>query len=259
MSPFDGADLFRACQLDISHGVDALQYLNEDSIQQYSKAQLQRHSQARQRIEQKDARTDKANDAEKIEATISEDTADGQTAKLDASLKFLSDDEIQLLIPSDELDDDEIHIIESKFNGLGGGSNHALQDYQMQLMLLEQQNKKRLLMARQEQDLSNAENASTAEELRYRTLYKKRLLNKKQAEVLVTSIPSTDCLGSALAPEMPPKRASAGNGSRPMRGKRGKGEQMQAAILDEHHHVVNGNKVDTEQNASVEVGVNLLP
>jgi hypothetical protein len=31
-------------------------------------------------------------------------------------------------------------------------SNHALQDYQMQLMLLEQQNKNRLLMARQEQD-----------------------------------------------------------------------------------------------------------
>ncbi|KAK7183913.1 vault protein inter-alpha-trypsin [Paraphaeosphaeria sporulosa] len=30
--------------------------------------------------------------------------------------------------------------------------NHALQDYQMQCMLLEQQNKKRLLMARQEQD-----------------------------------------------------------------------------------------------------------
>ncbi|KAL8390176.1 hypothetical protein RB595_009332 [Gaeumannomyces hyphopodioides] len=36
--------------------------------------------------------------------------------------------------------------------GGAGGSNHALQDYQMQLMLLEQQNKKRLLMARQEQD-----------------------------------------------------------------------------------------------------------
>ena len=34
----------------------------------------------------------------------------------------------------------------------GNGGNHALQDYQMQLMLLEQQNKKRLLMARQEQD-----------------------------------------------------------------------------------------------------------
>ena len=34
----------------------------------------------------------------------------------------------------------------------GGPGSHALQDYQMQLMLLEQQNKKRLLMARQEQD-----------------------------------------------------------------------------------------------------------
>ncbi|KAI1374767.1 hypothetical protein F4677DRAFT_155375 [Hypoxylon crocopeplum] len=32
-----------------------------------------------------------------------------------------------------------------------GGTNHALQDYQMQLMLLEQQNKKRLMMQRQEQ------------------------------------------------------------------------------------------------------------
>ncbi len=38
-------------------------------------------------------------------------------------------------------------------NGNQAGGNHALQDYQMQLMLLEQQNKKRLLMARQEQDV----------------------------------------------------------------------------------------------------------
>ncbi|KAJ5761383.1 Transcriptional activator somA [Penicillium manginii] len=34
----------------------------------------------------------------------------------------------------------------------GGHGNHALQDYQMQLMLLEQQNKRRLQMARAEQD-----------------------------------------------------------------------------------------------------------
>ncbi|CUS12087.1 unnamed protein product [Tuber aestivum] len=33
-----------------------------------------------------------------------------------------------------------------------GSGNHALQDYQMQLMMLEQQNKKRLMMARAEQD-----------------------------------------------------------------------------------------------------------
>jgi hypothetical protein len=42
-------------------------------------------------------------------------------------------------------------------NGGAGASHgsHALQDYQMQLMLLEQQNKKRLLMARQEQENIN--------------------------------------------------------------------------------------------------------
>jgi hypothetical protein len=39
--------------------------------------------------------------------------------------------------------------------------NHALQDYQMQLMLLEQQNKKRLMMARQDQDNINGESSST--------------------------------------------------------------------------------------------------
>jgi len=37
----------------------------------------------------------------------------------------------------------------------GAANQNALQDYQMQLMLLEQQNKKRLLMARQEQDSTN--------------------------------------------------------------------------------------------------------
>jgi hypothetical protein len=41
--------------------------------------------------------------------------------------------------------------------------NHALQDYQMQLMLLEQQNKKRLMMARQEQDnmMNNGSSSSS--------------------------------------------------------------------------------------------------
>ena len=39
--------------------------------------------------------------------------------------------------------------------------SHALQDYQMQLMLLEQQNKKRLMMARQEQDNLSGGSSST--------------------------------------------------------------------------------------------------
>lgn len=44
-----------------------------------------------------------------------------------------------------------IHHMRGQMPNSAGG-NHALQDYQMQLMLLEQQNKKRLLLARQEQD-----------------------------------------------------------------------------------------------------------
>lgn len=38
----------------------------------------------------------------------------------------------------------------------GGSGTHTLQDYQMQLMLLEQQNKERLMKARQEQDYGNS-------------------------------------------------------------------------------------------------------
>ncbi|SCV61063.1 uncharacterized protein FFFS_15632 [Fusarium fujikuroi] len=41
-------------------------------------------------------------------------------------------------------------------------STHSLEDYQMQLMLLEQQNKKRLMTARSEQDTSVAEGSSDA-------------------------------------------------------------------------------------------------
>jgi hypothetical protein len=45
-------------------------------------------------------------------------------------------------------------------NGVSGHGNHALQDYQMQLMLLELQNKKRLIMARKELDNINGESNS---------------------------------------------------------------------------------------------------
>lgn len=44
--------------------------------------------------------------------------------------------------------------------GQGNAGNHALQDYQMQLMLLEQQNKKRLIMARAEQDTTQSREAT---------------------------------------------------------------------------------------------------
>jgi hypothetical protein len=93
-------------------------------------------------------------ETEQIEITISEDYGDGHLKTLDATLNLLFADELELLLPSTALEDDEAHLIETT----RPGGNHALQDYQMQLMLIEQQNKKRLLLARQEQD--NIENTS---------------------------------------------------------------------------------------------------
>ncbi|KAI1451697.1 hypothetical protein F4805DRAFT_471461 [Annulohypoxylon moriforme] len=46
----------------------------------------------------------------------------------------------------------EAALHDEKAGLMAGDSKHALQDYQWQLMLLEQQNKKRLMIARQEQD-----------------------------------------------------------------------------------------------------------
>jgi hypothetical protein len=142
-------DPFCPQSFDASPSINALLAPIEESIHQYSQAQTQRRTQAQQWIENKEAKEDD-NHKEKIEVSISEDLADGQIDKLDAALKLLSDDELRLLIPSDELEDDEIHIIETQFGAPQGG-NHALQEYQRQLLLLEQQNKKRLLDARQEQ------------------------------------------------------------------------------------------------------------
>ena len=146
--PLDETESFRVYEAGTDSGVKTVSA--EDSVYQYLHGQIQRADNARKQIDQKEKTA--AEDKENIEVTISEDLADGRSANLDASLKLLGEDDLKLLLPSDHLEDDEIHIIEtSSVAPLDG--NHALQDYQMQLILLEQQNKKRLLMARQEQDI----------------------------------------------------------------------------------------------------------
>jgi hypothetical protein len=71
-----------------------------------------------------------------VEYTISEDHGAGHAAHAQSGFAMLAAGEDRLA------------------GGVPGGSGaHSLQDYQWQLMLLEQQNKKRLMMARREQDL----------------------------------------------------------------------------------------------------------
>lgn len=142
---------------DKSHDISGVLNESDDAIAQFSRAQTQRATKARQRLDRKKEEgravvKETKENVETIETTISEDLTDGLIANLESSLKLLGrEDDPVLLIPSDDLEEDEIHIIEANHDNNNNG-NRALQDYQMQLMLLEQQNKKRLLMARQEQD-----------------------------------------------------------------------------------------------------------
>ena len=145
--PFYGTESLRIDEVETDGVVEAISNIAEDSVHQYSRAQTQRANNARKQINQE--KNTRAEDKENIEVTISEDLADGTSAKLDASLKVLSQGDSKLLLVSDELEDDEIHIIETTSEAPLVG-NHSLQDYQMQLMLVEQQKRKRRLMVRQE-------------------------------------------------------------------------------------------------------------
>lgn len=141
MSLLDEEDSFRSYQLERHDGVNAV---IGNFVSEYSQTRVQRANETRQQIDQKKEKQDSV-DNKNVGTTISEDLADGQTAKLEASLKLLSEDDLKLFIPNDELEDDEIHIIETTVGG-----PKSLEDYQVQLMLLEQQNKRRLLTARLE-------------------------------------------------------------------------------------------------------------
>jgi hypothetical protein len=77
-----------------------------------------------------------------ILTTISEDRTTGTSSHEEANLKSLDQGRSALSLKTDSVD-------APATAGLG---SQALQDYQMQLMLLEQQNKRRLMMAREEQD-----------------------------------------------------------------------------------------------------------
>ena len=83
-----------------------------------------------------------ANPANPVEYTISQDRGAGNTAQVEAGYALLAGKDFGLANVQQQQQQQQNTPSHS----------HALQDYQMQLMLLEQQNKKRLLMARQEQD-----------------------------------------------------------------------------------------------------------
>jgi len=75
-----------------------------------------------------------------VEYTISQDRGAGNSTEAEADYVLLTGKDFELAsLPRAQV----------------SSGNHALQDYQTQLMLLEQQNKKRLMMAREELDEEN--------------------------------------------------------------------------------------------------------
>lgn len=256
MPPLDDKDVFRSCDFEARDGVNSVFTFAEDSVHQYSRAQIQRAKDARQRIDQKKEKQEAVENKENIEITISEDLGDSQFAKLDASLKLLSGDELELLIPSDELEDDEIHIIETTTGTqqLGGG-NHALQDYQKQLMLLEQQNKKRLLIARQEQERDTIQTSQLLRSGGYARVFGEKPTTKDKIQVSSAQNSSRDLSLSAtpFTLEMPATRADQGTTPAAKRQKRRHGAR------DESHKaadsgVSNSDDSNAQQARPVEVG-----
>ena len=246
MSRLHTVDSFRSGQVEIHEGVNAVSTLTENSVYQYSRVQTQRIDETLQRIDQKKEKKDAVNNKENLETTISQDLADGHTANLDASLKLLSEDNPKLFIPGDELEDDEIHII-----GTTQGGTHSLQDYQMQLMLLEQQNKKRMLMARQEADHGPLfDQVAAARESRRR--FERDAIKKEQIEAAGTLKPSRNRKATQIAPRMPTTGTDPGTGSAKKRQKRGHQVQTQLAKV-ENGDVMNGRDSKVAQAQSSEV------
>ena len=121
-----------------------------------------------------------------IDYTISQDYAAGHSAEQLRSLRgFHGEDNSNESILGSTIGDGPLSSQLSQHTR----GNHALQDYQMQLMLLEQQNKKRLLAARQEQETElEDQNQLQAERLE---ISRKRQKLSATADDLVESLAST--------------------------------------------------------------------
>ncbi|MCJ1240998.1 hypothetical protein MMC14_009002 [Varicellaria rhodocarpa] len=199
MSLLDDVDSFRSYEFDISDGLNPVYPLTKSSFQQYSSTQNwlpeQIFAQYEQLLAPEKEEQDGVNNKQNVQTSISEDLAGGQSAKLDASLKLLSED---------ELGDNNIHIIETARHS----GNHALQDYQMQLMLLEQQNKKRLLLAKQEQEGKHTPFKKVATTREFKRLFEMSATKKERAQAAVTQKRSRDLRATQFPPKMLPTGAS---------------------------------------------------
>lgn len=253
--PSDGADSFRNYEVESDSGVKAVSNFAEDSVYQYSRAQTQRAKDIRKQIDQGQEDTG-AKDKENTEVTISEDLADGHSANLDASLKLLGVGDLKLLLPSDELEDDEIHIIQTTNVALRDG-DHAQQQYQLQLMLLEQQNYRRLLRAKQEPEFRGFQMfddlASTRE---YERQIRPQAISKEQLRSIAADKPTSDLRAVRVRNKMPTKSAHKDTTPVTKRRKRDAQSQPQSGQRS-HTNAANDEGLNKANVGPLEVILNL--
>ena len=120
--------------------------------------------------------------------------------------------------------------VSKPLNAGTNNGNHALQDYQMQLMLLEQQNKKRLLMARQYQDSMTSSPPSTNIQPDVPNDYQMqlRLLEQQNAKRLLGTRQYQDLMAHPLD-----AGNNAGNNAQPDAPKEDR--QMQLRLLEQQN------------------------
>lgn len=237
MSRF-GDDSFRACQFEATDGVSTL--YNEDSIHQYSRAQIERQTKARQKIDQEEADDETYSDVERIEATISEDLADGQSTLLDAFLKLLSEGEHQLLVPSDVLDDHEIRMIETE-------SEEIKIQERIQRSVLDSRRFSQFIKA-----LENKAKATKAA-LRFRELYDKGLIKQEHPQTSLDKKTFRAYNEEQGGSRMPPKYQDFNNGGVTKKRKRSNQPQKHSADLEKSKNIDTGSMSIADQEGLIEV------
>lgn len=122
-------------------------------MSQHSHTNVEWEEKARQLVSRTRGKEEANDETKDMDNAVSEDHRDGRVSELDGCLclQLLSNNDPTLFLPTDCLEDEEIHIIDASLSG-SVDNRHALQDYQKQLMMLEQRNRERLLQAKRDND-----------------------------------------------------------------------------------------------------------
>lgn len=166
---------------------------------------------------------------ESTRATISEDLAEGQTAKLDASLKIISEDRQTFLRPTHERGDPDFMI--------GTSDNYTTSYNQTQTAHVGRMTRKQLLLSKQKRD----------------SIY---TVERKEVELNPTGTSISHDKGAQITSRMPVHSHDTrdGTATKKRKRKRGNRSENKSSDVDESQNVASGKDSDADEGVSAEVG-----